>query len=180
MAPVMPLARGWERQLDEADNPLFYGGAHRLEASSYRAWLLDNGVRFVALPDAPLDFAGRAEARLVAAGVPGVNLVWRSAHWRLYQVAGSSGIVAGPARLVSQSGGRVVVSAPQPGPVLVRIHYNRNWHLASGRGCVTPSAAGPGGDGPTWVRVTVPVAEEFTLDLSLAPSQPACSSGLHH
>ena len=96
MAPVMPLARGWERQLDEADNPLFYGGAGDLDAGVLPAWLLDNGVRFVALPDAPLDFAGTAEARLVAAGVPGLDLIWRSPHWRLYQVEGSSGIVAAP------------------------------------------------------------------------------------
>ena len=68
VAPAMPLARGWERQADEADNPLFYGGARRLDAFTYRAWLLDNGVRFVALADAPLDFAGSAEGHLLRFG----------------------------------------------------------------------------------------------------------------
>ena len=65
--------------------------AHRLDGCVLPDWLLDNGVRFVALPDAPLDFAGTAEARLVAAGVPGLDLVWQSAHWRLYQVDGQLG-----------------------------------------------------------------------------------------
>src|SRR5205807_6975168 len=56
VAPTVALARGWERQLDTADNPVFYDSAH-LDASAYRAWLLDNGVRYVALPDVPLDYA---------------------------------------------------------------------------------------------------------------------------
>ena len=33
----------------------------------YRAWLDEHAVRYVALPDAPLDYAARAEARLIAA-----------------------------------------------------------------------------------------------------------------
>jgi hypothetical protein len=178
VAPEMPLARGWERQLDEADNPLFYGPAAALNESSYRAWLVDNGVRFVALPDAPLDFSGIAEGRLVAAGVPGLHLVWHSAHWRLYAVIGSSGLVAGPAHLVSADGGRVVVSTAEPGPVLVRVRYSRNWSLASGAGCIAPAPARPGvPGGGTWVRVVTPAAERFSLRLSLLPSRNGCPPG---
>jgi hypothetical protein len=175
VAPVVPLARGWERQLDEADNPLFYGAAADLNAASYRAWLVDNGVRFVALADAPLDFSGIAEGRLVAAGVPGLQLVWRSAHWRLYLVNGSSGIVAQPAHLVTAQGGRVVVSTPRPGPVLVRVRYSRNWELASGQGCIAPAPAPPGvPGGGTWVEVVTPAAEQFSLRVSLLPGRPGC------
>jgi hypothetical protein len=94
VASAMPLARGWERQVDTKDNPLFYQAPARLNPVTYRGWLVDNEVRFVALTDAPLDFAGVAEARMVAAGVPGLQPVWRSPDWRLYRVAGSSGIVA--------------------------------------------------------------------------------------
>ena len=55
-APSIPLARGWERQLDTADDPVFYvKGA--LTAQTYRSWLLDNGVRYVPLPDVKLDYA---------------------------------------------------------------------------------------------------------------------------
>ncbi len=177
VAPEVPLARGWERQLDEADNPLFYGAAADLNVSSYRAWLVDNGVRFVALADAPLDFSGMAEGRLVAAGVPGLRLVWRSAHWRLYLVDSSSGIVAGPAHLVSAQGGRVVVSTPVPGPVLVRVRYSRNWQLTSGAGCIAPAPAPPGiQGGGTWVQVVTPVAERFTLRVSLLPGGNGCAA----
>ncbi len=167
VAPVMPLARGWERQLDEVDNPLFYGNGSRLDAATYRTWLLNNGVRFVALATAPLDFSGRAEARLVAAGVPGLDLIWQSAHWRLYQVDGSTGIVAAPARLIADDGTRVVVSAPAPGPVLIRVRYSPDWQLASGQGCVAAAVGARGDGGGTGIQVTVPKAEVFSLRLRL-------------
>ncbi len=164
VAPTMPLARGWERQLDEADNPLFYGG--RLTPRTYRDWLLDNGVRFVALPAAPLDMAGRAEAALVASGrVPGLRPVWSSPQWRLYSVAGSPGIASGPARLVSTGDGQVVVDATGAGRVLLRIRYSPEWSLTSGAGCVTRS------DG-SWMSLQVPRAEQVTLRLSVPPGSP--------
>ncbi len=172
VAPVLPLARGWERQVDEADNPLFYGGAKNLDDTTYRAWLLDNGVRFVALPDAPLDPAGTAEGRLVAQGMPGLDVIWRSAHWRLYRVDGSSGVVSAPARLVREDGVQLVVASPHAGPVLVRYHYSPDWELTSGAGCVGPAPAA--GGGASWIRVTVPAREQFTLKLTLSPVRQAC------
>jgi hypothetical protein len=52
-APDLSLARGWERQLDRAYNPIFY--ADELDPHAYRRWLADNGVAYVALPDTQLD-----------------------------------------------------------------------------------------------------------------------------
>lgn len=78
------LARGWERQLDTRYAALFYRPA--LTASAYDAWLHENHVAYVALPDAPLDHAGRAEGALVAKGLPYLREVWRARHWRLYEV----------------------------------------------------------------------------------------------
>src|SRR6201999_669472 len=70
LAPKVSLARGWERQLDLADNPLFYTkGA--LTPSSYLSWLRQNGVTWVALPDTTLDYASTAEAAVLRAGAPG-------------------------------------------------------------------------------------------------------------
>ncbi len=43
-----PLARGWERQADRADNPLFYSG-QRLDVASYRRWLDPLAVGWVAV-----------------------------------------------------------------------------------------------------------------------------------
>jgi hypothetical protein len=80
------LARGWERQLDTRYAALFYRPG--LTASSYRAWLYENRVLYVALADARLDYAGKAEGALVAHGLPYLREIWRSAHWRLYRVLG--------------------------------------------------------------------------------------------
>ena len=151
VAPDVALARGWERQLDTADNPLFYtDGA--LTAASYRGWLVDNGVRYVALSDAPLDYAAVGEAQLVQTGVAGLVPVWRNANWRVFEVAGSPGIVQGPGRLVSLDGDHVVLDATGPGPILVRVHYSSDWSVVGGGGCVakaqgdwtTVNASGPG------------------------------------
>lgn len=169
VAPVMPLARGWERQLDEADNPLFYApGA--LDPASYRAWLLDDGVRFVALASAPLDMAGRAEAALVSSGrVPGLRLVWHSADWHLYLVVGSPGIVSGPARLVRAAGRSVVLDASRPGLVTVRMRWSPDWYVQGGSGCVTRARS--------WLSVDVRRAGPVTL--SLAPLRPGRTSCPH-
>jgi hypothetical protein len=78
------LARGWERQLDTRYAALFYEPT--LTASAYQEWLRENRVAYVALADASLDYAGRAEGRLVARGQPYLREVWRSEHWRLFQV----------------------------------------------------------------------------------------------
>jgi hypothetical protein len=80
------LARGWERQLDTRYAALFY--RHTLTPSAYRAWLAENRVRYVALPDAPLDKAGLAEGALIAHGAPYLRELWRSRHWRLYRFMG--------------------------------------------------------------------------------------------
>jgi hypothetical protein len=80
------LARGWERQLDTRYAPLFYRPT--LTPSAYRAWLAENRVRYVALPDAPLDKAGRLEGMLIAHGTPYLREMWRSSHWRLYRFMG--------------------------------------------------------------------------------------------
>ena len=50
IATRFSLARGWERQLDIRYNHIFYGG--RLTAGTYKRWLHDNAVRYVAISSA--------------------------------------------------------------------------------------------------------------------------------
>ena len=61
------IARGWERQLDRKLNPLFYQSAP-LTGTEYRSWLDDLGVGYVAVPQAPLDYAALGEKRLIKRG----------------------------------------------------------------------------------------------------------------
>ena len=93
VATHFPLARGWERQLDSKDNAIFYGG--HLTAASYERWLHQNAVRFVAAPDAELDYSAKAEMTLIDRGLPYLHEVMHSRHWRVYQVADATPIVAG-------------------------------------------------------------------------------------
>lgn len=166
-APDVPLTRGWERQLDTADNPIFYTpGA--LTADSYRSWLIDNGVRYVALPDAPLDYAGEAEARLVDAGVPGLDLAWSDPHWRVFDVAGSPGIADGSARLDQLAGDSAVLTATSPGPVLLRLRFSDRWAVSAGEASLKPAADG-------WTELDVCSPGEVRLQMRLLPSdQDSC------
>lgn len=142
VAPFVPIARGWERQLDIADNPIFYA-ARPPTAAAYRAWLLDNGVRFIALPDSPLDYSATAEARLVRSGAAGLVERWHDAHWRVFELPGSPGIVAGPARLVRVEGATVRLYATGPGAIVVRVRYDSGWSIAGAGGeCVAPAPGG--------------------------------------
>lgn len=167
VAPTIPLARGWERQLDTADNPLFYGVVP-LTAAEYRAWLLGNGARYVALADVPVDFAARREAALIRAGVPGLVPVWHDAHWHVWAVRGSTGIVAGPARLVSVDGGQLVLKATRPGAIEVRERFSPGWRLAQGNGCVRSDANG-------WTEVDASSPGPLRLAMGLGSvAQPDC------
>ena len=82
----VPLARGWQRQLDVERNPLFYDG--RLTPGRLRRWLRATRP----WPSSPSrgwtsTAPGARRRALVTAGrVPGLRLVWRSADWRLYVV----------------------------------------------------------------------------------------------
>ena len=117
-------------------------------------------MRFVALPDVALDYAALAEARLLRAGVPGLRLVWRDAHWRVYAVSGAPGIVSGPARLLSSDGADVRLLVTQPGPVIVRERYVNAWRVVSGHAVLSLARGG-------WLKVsaTTPGRVELRIDL---------------
>ncbi|MCW2523254.1 MAG: hypothetical protein JWO63_1589 [Frankiales bacterium] len=93
LAPL-GLARGWDRQADYANNELFYQPG-LLTASSYRTWLSQLAVRWIAVPNSRLDYASVAEARLVRSGLPYLRLTWSDADWRLYEVLDPSPLATG-------------------------------------------------------------------------------------
>jgi hypothetical protein len=136
VAPRFPLARGWERQLDIRYNHLFYGGP--LTPATYNAWLHEVAVRFVAVPDASLDFSAKREVHLIDRGLPYLKPVFRSRHWRVYEVADPTPIVRGPAKLESLGANSVTLDARAPGTVLVRVRFTPYWAIGQGSGCVAP------------------------------------------
>ena len=132
VAPDYPLARGWERQLDRKYNTLFYRG--RLTATEYHAWLDSLGVRFVALPDVELDRSAQREAQLIRSGLPFLRPVWRSEHWRVWEVRGARPIVEGPARVTDIEGNRIELNASAAGVVTVRMRFTPVLEGRPGRG----------------------------------------------
>ncbi len=147
LATAVPLARGWERQLDEKANPLFYDG-RPLTPERYHRWLHDSAVRWVALPDAPLDYSAEAEARLLERGLPYLRLAHESADWKIWEVRDAAPPASNGARVTAVDPAGFEVEAG--GPTVVRQRYTRWWN--SEGACVSRA---PGG----WTRVT-PVGGE--------------------
>lgn len=161
IAERVPLARGWERQLDVADNALFYTGP--LTAASYHDWLHQLAVRWVAAPDAPLDYAAQAEGALVRRGLPYLVPVWAGPHWRLYAVRDPEPLVTGPATVVALTATGVDLEARAAGVVWVALRYSpylraRGLDSAAAglTGCVQPAGA--------WTSVRLPAAGTYRLD----------------
>jgi hypothetical protein len=157
LATTVQLARGWERQLDEKANPLFYDGT-ALTPGRYHRWLRRNAVRWVALPDAPLDYSARTEAALLRGGVPYLRLAHTSPGWRIFEVRDTEPPASHGARVTAAgpNGFDLVASSA----TVVRQRFTPYWH-ADGA-CVTP-----GPDGWTQVAPTrrgaVRVRARFTL-----------------
>jgi hypothetical protein len=163
LAPKFSLARGWERQLDIAYDGIFYQ-AGPVRAAAYRSWLLADGVSYVALADAPLDYAATAEAALLRSGtVPGLVPVWRRASWELWRVTGSLGLTSGPARVQALSPRSVLIGFSAPGTSVVKLRWSPYWALSgpnAGSACLR---RGPGG----WTELRTAYPGQFRLQLSL-------------
>ncbi|HEX2849542.1 MAG TPA: hypothetical protein VHN98_03280 [Acidimicrobiales bacterium] len=163
-----PLARGWERQLDLRYNDVLYTPA--LDAATYHQWLLDNAVRFVALPDVEIDASSAAEAAILATPPSWLRPVWHDAHWRLWEVADARPVADRPARLLRSDDVGFALDVPSPGSYVVRIHHSPRFSVG-GDGEVACVSATPDG----WTRVVVrrPGLVEVSVSLRSAPDS-AC------
>jgi hypothetical protein len=134
-----PLARGWYRQLDVADNPALY--EKHLGVAAYREWLRSNAVRYVLLSTtAPLDWdGGPEEARALRSPHSGLQVVFRSANWTIYELPHATPLLTGPAQPVVTSFGHTAIRGRvfAAGHYLLRAHYSPYWRL-QGAGCTAP------------------------------------------
>jgi hypothetical protein len=165
LAPGFALARGWERQLDTKNDPIFFKS--HLTASAYHAWLQDNAVSYVALPDVRLDGSSDEEAALIRSGVPYLREAFSSLHWRVFAVLDPVPLASAPAVLTGLDHSSFTLSFPKAGKSIVRVHYTRYWTVPTRAGvCVAPA---PGG----WTAVSVNapgvvrVLARFSLDHAL-------------
>ena len=145
VAREFPLARGWLRQLESDDFDLFKN--QNLTAASYRQWLDDRAVSYVAVPDADLDYLAEDEAALVDAGLPYLRNVWTSDDWRLYAVRRPAPFTEPAGATLTDLGVDSFTLEAAPGSYLVRVHYSRFWRVVQGDACIESD-----GD---WTRVEV-------------------------
>jgi hypothetical protein len=162
----LSLARGWDRQADRSLNPIFYQpGA--LTAATYKTWLDQLAVGWVALPAVDLDYASVDEGALVRTGLPYLSLVWSSPDWRLYRVRTSGDLITG-ARLVRVNANSVVVRAWQPGFVDVRVRWSTYLEVHdAATGAATPGCVL---DARGWVRLYLPRAQTVSLVSNFDPA----------
>ena len=162
----LSLARGWDRQADRASNPIFYGGDQALTAASYRAWLDQLAVGWVALPAAPLDYASRPEARLVAAGLPYLQLAWASPQWRLYRVLDATPLATG-AQVLAVHAGDVHLASDHAGLVSLRVRWSPYLTVVDDAEQPVPACVI---NNHGWVALYLPAAETVQLTSHFQPA----------
>ncbi|HEX6689218.1 MAG TPA: hypothetical protein VF085_11230 [Solirubrobacterales bacterium] len=140
LAPGFELARGWLRQLDTTRDDIFYNDDEPLTDRAYRTWLHANAIRYVALPDAPLDYSSVAERRLILSNPPYLEPRWSDAHWRVYEVRDPAPLVQpfglGAARVRSVAHNGFALDVTHPGDFLIRVAFTPYWSIARGSGCL--------------------------------------------
>ena len=162
VAPVVPLARGWSRQVDTDRHPLFYDGP--LDAREYERWLRANAVDAVALgPSARADGGGRQERALLLVGsVPGLVPAWSDDEWRVWRFLHAEPVAGPPVEVLDTDRTTVRLRADGPAEVPLRVHWSR-WLSVTGPACVERD-----GDG-TRVRFTGPGEAVVASRLAWSP-----------
>jgi hypothetical protein len=168
LAPSFGLARGWLRQLELTRDDIFY--EERLRHAQYEWWLRHNGVRYVAVPDARLDYSARAERALILTEPDYLRLRWTSEHWRVYELRDPGPLVvatgASQGRMLRLGTDSFAVRVAEPGRFLVRVRYTPFWSVDSGAACV--GEAGDWtvlrADSPGTVRVSIDFTPGRILD----------------
>lgn len=133
----VPLARGWYRQDDFPANAVLYGD---LTPRRYATWLRRTGVRYVFLPDDPLDYSATNEAALLRSGASGLDEVARIGGWTVYELPRPTPI-ATPAdgiSIVRLTSGEVTLRVAEPGVYRLRLRYTPYWRVERGTACVAP------------------------------------------
>ena len=156
VAVEAPYPRGWERQLDVARNAVLYDPP--LDWPTYRQWLDDNAVRWVAVPsdDVPIDRGGRPEVELIAGGgASDLVEVWSDPNWTLYEVDDYTPIVGAHGTLVEQAPDAITIEASEPGPIEVRYRFTDAMRVGGGA-TLEPTGGG-------WFTIDVPAPGVYTI-----------------
>jgi hypothetical protein len=152
VARSLPLARGWAGHVDRDRNPLFFGD---LTADQYQDWLVDEGVAFVALANAPIDTTGMREAALISGGLPFLDEVWSSPDWSIYAVTPRPTLATVGLEVTSISVDSVEAVVQAPGVYDLKVRFSP-WFVVEGAACVRESESG-------WTTVEATEAGAITI-----------------
>jgi hypothetical protein len=139
VAEKVPLARGWDRQVDLSRNAVLYSP---MTPATYEGWLRDNAVRYVALPDTALDEGGEAEAAILRHPPTWLKRVYADQHWKIWQVADPTPMAVGAGAMTALTHNGFTLVAAHAGMTTVRLRWSPSWRVTSGAACV---AEAPGG-----------------------------------
>jgi hypothetical protein len=115
------LARGWETQENTALNNALDNKA--LDATTYKIWLDNNAVCYVALPADSVK--SNPEYDLVAKGRIGyLTEIWHDGDWQLFQVLSPTHIVAAPATVIAYNQAAMTIHVPCTCAVKVRVRWS--------------------------------------------------------
>lgn len=158
------LARGWETQTDNELNHALT--VNDLDAVTYKVWLDNNAVCYVALPSDSV--TSNPEYDLVAKGGIGyLSPVWRDANWRLFRVEHSTPIVAAPAAVLGRSQASMRIRIPCACTINVRVRWSQ--YLDARLEAPATAGASPAVDAPVtddragWTRITSPRPGTYVL-----------------
>ncbi len=163
VAERYPITRGWLRQEETDDFPLFRAGP--VDPELYLEWLIARGVDYVAVPDAEPDYAARTERELLDSPANPLDEVWAGEHWRLFAVPGGGAGRGIDALRLRADGFTVRTRAPV---VSVPVRYSPYLRVAEGEGCVERD---PSSDQRTRVVVADPAPRqpvEITIEARLS------------
>lgn len=168
------LARGWETQEDTALNQSLTKDP--LDPVTYKLWLDNNAVGYVALPSASV--GAYPEYKLVASGTAGyLTRIWWDKDWDLFRVENPTPIVAEPASVIAHDQKSMTLRVPCRCTLAVRVRYSRFLTAAlqqrapSGRGTVDAKPSQRArlvNDGSGWTVLTTQKPGIYVLRGSLS------------
>ncbi len=167
------LARGWETQEDNALNKSLK--QNPLDPVTYKIWLDNNAVGYVALPSASV--GGPPEYTLVREGTARyLHRIWGDDNWLLYRVADPTPIAGRPATVLDHDQKSMTVNVPCACTITLRLRYSKFLaaapQQAAASGGSTADAvptvrARVADDGSGWTTLTTTKAGVYVLHGSL-------------
>jgi hypothetical protein len=161
------LARGWETQENtQLNNAL---DQKSLDATTYKIWLDNNAVCYVALPADSVK--SNPEYDLVAKGGIGyLTEIWQDDDWQLFEVLSPTHIVAAPASVIAYSQAAMTIRIPCACAVKVRVRWST--YLDAVLKQPAPNRAPAvtaevSDDGSGWTSISTPRAGDYVLSGSL-------------